>query len=260
MNFGLIKNIFASRLVESQLSGDKTGKDLYKKFIKTITENEILKSQFIVYKNIENRHFNSEVTASDYLKENISILQKYRKQDINNANKVLLGLLEGMDMTTTTTNNELYESIHTLITNKKSASTINKLHESFETAKNWLLTEKVKEEKSVYVKEGVNVDKFLNLVVGKYNDKYSDISEEEKYIIKVLRENDESCIKVLVGELVKENIDLINLHLVNYGGNVEMKSKLLDTKDTIYRMVEDNGSFSDKVLRLYELKDSLKNG
>ena len=57
--FGTLKDIFASQLVESHLTNDDKGKKLYKRFIKTISENEILKSQFIVYKNIENKHFDS---------------------------------------------------------------------------------------------------------------------------------------------------------------------------------------------------------
>ena len=48
MNFGTIKDIFASILIESQLNNDDGGKKLYKKFIKTITEDEVLKSQFIL--------------------------------------------------------------------------------------------------------------------------------------------------------------------------------------------------------------------
>lgn len=258
MNFGTIKDIFATQLVESQLSGDETGKNLYKKFIKTIKENEILKSQFIVYKNIENKYFNNEVVASDYLKENISVLKNFTKEEINEANTILVNILESGGVNVTPESyRELHNCLHTLISEEKSAKNINKMHESFETVKDWLMVEKVREEKSEYVKEGVDPKKFLEIVVGKYNEKYSELSEEEKRLVKVLREGDESSIKSLMSDLIKENISLVNSHLENYGGNIEMKARLLETKDVIYRMVDNEDSFTENVLKLYELKNNL---
>ena len=61
MNFGTIKDIFASVLVESHLTKDKNGKELYKKFLKILKENETLSTAFIVYKNIENKTIKNEI-------------------------------------------------------------------------------------------------------------------------------------------------------------------------------------------------------
>ena len=80
-----------------------------------------------------------------------------------------------------------------------------------------------------------------------------------KNILKVLLENNEEKNKTLVSDLVKETIELVNNCLTEYGDNVTVKSKLLETKDAIYKMVEDNDSSSDKILKLYELKKNLKN-
>ena len=46
----------------------------------------------------------------------------------------------------------------------------------------------------------------------------------------------------------------MNKHLKEQSDNLTIKSKLLETKDSIYNMMEDNDSFSEKVLKLYELK------
>ena len=57
MNFGTIKDIYAKFLIDSYLteSNQKSKHRVkYKNFIKNITENSILRTQFIVYKNIEN--------------------------------------------------------------------------------------------------------------------------------------------------------------------------------------------------------------
>lgn len=258
MNFGTLKDIFASQYIESHLLGEENGKTLYSKFVKLMSENEILKSQFIVYKNVENKYFDSEVTASDYLKENISVLKQYDKEDIDKANKMLVKLLEGNGVTPSPdTYRKLHESLHTLIIEDKSAVNINKLHESFNVVKDWLLVEKVEEEKSDYVREGVDHKVFLDLVVEKYNEKYSELSEEDKEIVKVLREGDESSMESLMDKLVKENISLINTHLEEYGDNLQMKEKLLEAKDVVYKMVDNNESFGEKVLKLLELKNNL---
>jgi hypothetical protein len=258
MNFGTIKDIFASQLVESQISGDEKGKNLYKKFIKLMTEDEILKSQFIVYKNIENKYFDSEVNASEYVKENISALKRYSIEDIEKSNKKLITLLEsnGVELTPESYR-KLHKSIHTLVSEEKSATNVNKIHESFETVKDWLMVEKTRQEKSDYVKEGVDPKVFLELVVEKYNEKYSELSEEEKEIVRVLREGDDSSMESLMKKLVKESVTLINNHLQEYGDNLGMKEKLLEAKDVIYGMVDNDDSFGEKVLKLLELKNNL---
>jgi hypothetical protein len=258
MNFGILKDIFANKLVESHLSKDSDGKLLYKTFINTLKENDVLKSQFIVYKNLERTDFTNEVEASNYLKENISVLKKYSSKEINESNLKLAQPVLFEQNTPNSSNNKLYKAIHTLITEKKTASNLNKLHESFEIVKSSLTSNEdntyVNEK---FVKEGVNPDKFLDIAVKRYNEKYSELSEEEKSIIKTLRENDEESIKDLVSKLTDENIRLINQNLEIHTENIDIKEKLLEVKDVVYRMKEDNDSFSEKVLKLLELKDSL---
>ena len=60
-----------------------------------------------------------------------------------------------------------------------------------------------------------------------------------------------------MSSLVKETVTLVNKHLSESGENTKIKEKLLDTKDVIYRMSEDNGDFNQNILKLYELKKSL---
>jgi len=51
-----------------------------------------------------------------------------------------------------------------------------------------------------------------------------------------------------VNQLLEENAE-----------NITIKSKLLETKDAIYKMAQNNDSFSRNILKLYELKKNLKN-
>ncbi len=263
MNFGTLKDIFTEKLVESYTSDNKEGKDLYKKFLKILKENETLRTTFIVYKNLETKTIKSEIAANDYIKESISLLENFRgEKSINTQSKILVRLLEdsGVNISDIETKN-LHKSIHNLLTTKKSISTIDKIQESKQDLVNWLMSDKevITEDKS-YVNTNVNPSKFLEIATNKFNEKYKDtLTKEEKNILKVLRENNEENTKTLVSKLVKETIELVNKHIELYGENTTVKSKLLETKDVIYKMIENNDSSSSKILKLYELKNNLKN-
>jgi hypothetical protein len=262
MNFGTIKDIFSSILVESHLNNDKKGKELYKNFLKILKENETLSTAFIVYKNIENKTIKNEVLANEYLKESISIFDKFRgDKSLPIQTKRLISLLEcnGIDYKSEKTK-PLHESLQKLILTKKEANNLDIIHEHKSNVVNWLLSDKeFISENEDFVRPNVEPNKFLELAVSKFNEKYSELNEEEKNILKVLRENNEEKNKTLVLDLVKETVEIINKHLENYSENVTVKSKLLETKDVVYKMAENNDSSSDKILKLYELKTNLKN-
>jgi len=263
MNFGTLKDIFTEKLIESYTSDDKKGKILYKNFLKILKENETLRTAFIVYKNLETKTIKNEVEAIEYLKESISLLQDYRgEKSISTQSEKLISLLEsnGIDVQNVNTK-KIHENIQNLITTKKSASTIDKLHESKKEVVSWLMSDKeFINEDQTYVNTEIDPKKFLEIAVNKFNEKYNEsLTEEEKNILKVLRENNEEKNKTLASDLVKETIELVNNFLVEYEDNVTVKSKLLETKDVIYKMMENNDSSSERILKLYELKKNLKN-
>ena len=90
MNFGTLKDVFLDKLIESHTSDEKTGKILYKNFLKLLKENETLKTAFIIYKNLEVTTIKSETAANDYLKENVSFLENFRgKQSLKEQSKII---------------------------------------------------------------------------------------------------------------------------------------------------------------------------
>ena len=259
MNFGTIKNIHAKFLIDSYITESKKNgnKKNYKNFIKNITESSILRTQFIVYKNIENGYFPSEISAVEYLKENISLFNKFNKKDIITENeklrqKLIISYNDTVNLKKTT---DIHEALHNLITLEKKAETINQLHESFEVLKKWLTTPKTVVESTK--KTNVNPKKFLDIVVGKYNEKYSTISEEEKKVIKTILSNDNVEKETLLKDMIKESIKLINHNLKEYGDNVEIKGKLLESKDVIYNLEFNDETFKEDILKIYGLKNSL---
>ena len=149
---------------------------------------------------------------------------------------------------------ELYESIHNLITLEKKAETINTLHESFEYVKNWLTTPKEIVETK---KPKVNANKFLNVAVEKYNEKYSTLSEEDKKVLKTIMSSNNEEKETLLKDMVKESITLINSALKEYGSNLEVKSKLLEAKDVVYNIEFNENTYKEDISKIYDLKKSL---
>lgn len=260
MNFGKLKTIFTQHYIDSHLSGDNSGKDLYRNFIKTLNESEILKTQFIIYKNIEDKKFKSEISAVEYLKENLSLLGTFDKKQIVSENKKLYSLLKEFkspylkEFKLEDERNTLFESLNILTTKDKTVETINEIHNGFEVIKNQLLTDTISiNEDSHFVKENINVDKFLETVVTKYNEKYSEISESDKKLIKVLRTGDDTSKESLFKEMVSETILLVNNKLTENKQNIDIREKLLDVKENIFSLK----SSTENITKLYNLKKDL---
>ena len=261
MNFGTIKDIFASILIESHLNNNTKGKELYKNFLKILKENESLSTAFIVYRNVESKTIKNEIAANEYLKESISVFDKFRgDQSLPKQIKKLTSLLEsnGIDYKSKETKS-LHESLQKLILTKKNVFTIDLIHEHKLNVINWLTSDKeVINEGEEFVKPNVDPNKFLELAVTKFNEKYSELNEEEKNILKVLRENEKDSVRDLFESLMRENIKLINENINKYQNSLDVKEKLLDTKEAIYKMMENGDSFNENIIKLYELKNNLK--
>lgn len=263
MNFGILKDTFLGKLIESYVNETEDGKLMYKKFLKALNENEILRNEFIVYKNIEEKKLDNDFNASMYIRENVSLFKDFTKKEIVKANKLLADILKECGVSDFSENKPFYESLHNLICEKKTVDTLDLLYESFNKVKNFVLEDKISIENvdsKKYVTENVEPNKFLEIVVKKYNEKYnSELNEEEKLILKVIKSNDIQEQKNVINQIGKETIGLINKHLKENGGNLKIKEKLLESKDVIYEMFEGNNEdLKNNILKLYELKTSLQ--
>src|SRR5882757_8792444 len=88
-NFGKIKNVFNNLLIEGIITKDASTRKLFKKYIKTIRESDILKTQFFVYSNIENKVDTDPMSISLFVSENIKLLEQFKPTDILKENEKL---------------------------------------------------------------------------------------------------------------------------------------------------------------------------
>lgn len=122
VNFGIIKDTFNNILSESIIRKNDEGKKIFKKYLKLLKENKILKTQYFIYKNLEYKKFNQGTDAKFYIKENIDLLKKLDKEKINKNNKKLLFLLKDEEMIIE--NSELYNHVDILVNTKKTPTTL----------------------------------------------------------------------------------------------------------------------------------------
>jgi hypothetical protein len=251
-NFGNIKDTFKQLMIESIINKDDKGKKLFNKFLKTIGNNDTLKEQYLIYSNLQNTKFDDTTEAKEYIKENIDLLKSLNKKHIDSGNEYFTKLLKGVSLVKE--NESFYNDINFLVNTNKNASNINKIQESINNITNRMLE---KEEETV-VTESIDLPPSMlaNILVTKFNTKYSEINETEKEIIKTVlngnKEDKKSLFETVKRECIK-NID----NKVNESSDVEIKDKLLKVKDKLLNTNFDYENFNSQISKIYNLKESI---
>lgn len=252
-NFGKIKNIFNNLMIEGIVSNKKTNKNLFKDYVKAIKENEILKTQFLIYDNLETKIEENELKASLFIQENLSLLSKFSKEQILEANKKLFNIIK-LESKFDDELNELHESISKLIFTNKTIKNIDSIVEATS-----FIINHMKNNKAKVIVESYDLPNSMlsTIMVERYNEKYSTLSETEKKVLKVLINSDNGKKEEVYSMVVRECLDLINEKLTD--ADLDTKDKLLRVKDKLLTdKIEINEDFNKNISKLMELKNSLQ--
>jgi len=257
-NFGKIKNVFNGILAEAVVSKNDSQKLLFQKYHKTIKENEILKTQFLVYNNIENKIEENEFKATEFVKANIDLLKKYGIKELTEANLKLATPVLFEQGTPSYDLEKLHEDITTLIFTEKTPSTIEKILEATSNIVTYIKNNKAKQ-----INEAIELPNSMlaQIMVDKYNEKYSALDESEKKVLRALIGSTDEEKKEVYATTLRECIDLVNTSLKSDGirGKSEVYEKLLNVKD---KLLNDTGdvseNFEQKISKLIELRTNLK--
>ena len=253
-NFGNIKDTFKNIVVESVLRKDKEGKKVFSKFLKTLKENKTLSDQYLIYKNLQTKKFDDGGQAREYIKENITLLRNLNEGHIQKGNDYFLKLLKGVKIIKE--NDSFYNDISYLTKTKKTPSNIDKRNTSTDNIVRLML----EKEDEVVVKESLELPPSIitKLAVDKFNNRYSNISESEKEIIKtILNGNDEDKLNTFI-KLKKGCIETIDKKL-DESSDIDLKDKLLRVKDKLLNMVYNKEDSVNNISSVYELKESISN-
>jgi hypothetical protein len=261
-NFGKIKNIFNGILVEGVVSKNNTNKLLFKKYVKTIKESEILKTQFLVYNNIENAIEKDSMTTNLFVQENLRLLEKFKPKDIISENKKLVALLEeakaNLDESYDENLASLHESLSSVIFQFATPKNLDSRVENFTKICKYIKSNKPKE-----INESIDLPTSMisTIMVDKYNEKYSMLDESEKKGLSTLVGSTDDEKKQVYADTLRECIDLVNESLKSDSirGKSDVYEKLLNVKDKLLNdTIDINENFEQKISKLIELRTNLK--
>lgn len=252
-NFGKIKNTYNTILVESITSKKDENKLVFKKYIKEIKGDEILKEQFLIFNNIENKIEADRVKAIEYVKESIALLSKYPKQSIIESNTKLFNDIV-FEFDVDYDKKSLHEAITTLVFTDRKASTLDVILDATDKVVDYIINNKTKK-----VNEGLDIPNSLliSLSVGNFNEEYKDLSESEKAIVSIMIESTPEEKKKLFKDTNDECLSLINSKLEE--SEINAKEKLLSVKERLLTQEFNKDNFINDITKLIELKETLKN-
>ncbi|MEN6293711.1 MAG: hypothetical protein ABFD07_17065, partial [Methanobacterium sp.] len=132
MNFGEIKYTYNTLLAESLSNNISDGKVAFKKYIKTIKENAVLKTQFDIYYNLENKVESDGWKAFSYVSECLSLMDGFSKNEIKSANNKLneSDFIKENKVNVDSDKSKLYSAIDVLINTSKTSSNVDKIFEA----------------------------------------------------------------------------------------------------------------------------------
>lgn len=253
-NFGKISNLFNGKLADSIVYKNDKDNLLFKNYIKAISESEILRTQFLVYDNIENKVEADEFKAAQYLQENLNLLNGFTKEEIFEANlKLAEPILFEQEGEGDYFKKELHENISKLIFADRKPKNIDRIIEASNNVIDYIRTNNKKE-----LTEAIDLPMSMisTIMVDKYNERYGELSESEQKILKVLINSTDDEKKEAYTNTVRECIDLINEKLKD--ADLDSKDKLLRVKDKLLNdKIEINEEFSTNISKLIELKGNL---
>jgi hypothetical protein len=263
-NFGQLKTLYNGVLAESISTGDKKRKGIFKDYIKALKENESLKTQFYIFNNIENKIESDKDKAIEFVKENISLMNKFSKKEITNSYpKLVKPIIENNGFGYDYSNEdlkELHENISFLINTEKNGKTIDSIIEATHKVADYIVNNKKQEP----VVEGLGDIVLSNndlskLMVSKFNKEYGkSLSESEVLLLKdiLISNSDDTKKNVMFKESIKECLTLVNDKLKN--ADSDLKMSLLDLKENLLDKQYNNNNFEIDILRLNSLKENLR--
>src|SRR5258706_1673609 len=191
-NFGVIKATFTNYMNESE---NLHAKEMFGKFMQLIKEEKVLKAEFEVYRNLENKYIPNENLAIKYIDECINIFSSFNFNTYNDCNGKIVKLIEGLDIKVSQKKQELYKHIDTLIFESMTPEpNVDSLHESFVYILEYIKNNKPKLSETT---TPLNVDyssvpkEFLiNRSIEKFNERFASLNEVDKVVFKsIISEN-----------------------------------------------------------------------
>lgn len=249
-NFGdLLDSIYKAASKEFGQNKNKCS-SLIKECVKVIKTDKVLSDQFTVYDNLKNSYIEEKYTTN-YINENIQSLRAYTPQQIISSNKKLKNICTKLG--TNITSSKINESISNLCFLMNTAKNINSIHNSKVMVKENLINNKEKSKSEV---PSVPIALVSKIVSKKYNQKYKDLSEADKKILKVILESKEGEEKIF--EDYKEIAQTLLKKKIVDNDDATLHTNLKKTYNKVLEMNFINESSVNDISKLHYLISGLQ--
>jgi hypothetical protein len=254
-NIGIANLIISNKLKESYFNQNliEESKKLAFDFLDIVKNSPILQLEFKVFNNIENKHIDSDLTATRYIDNNIKLFEIYTIKEIDAEREKLKSFIGEALIPIDNKKVMLYHAIDNLIRetlNNPDDVNVDIIHESFTIVLNH-----IKENKKVIVESVENKqvnEEIIEIAVDKFNQKYDTLNEDDKNLLQKLIKSNVEQKKELLESYKNEN--LIILESVNKDS---IKTSITTAISKINEMSFNPEKVDDDIISLHELKISL---
>jgi len=215
-NFGVVKAIISGTFSEVLLESTNNifGKKKIKEFVNILKESDLLKTEYMIFSNLENKYINNDTLITKYIDENISLLKKYTKQNLISEHKKLDQFIDESVILLDENQVKLYENIHSLIYESLDGhianTDVDKLYDSFTYVFEHIKKPKiaiVESESNIKLDSSLNTDLVIERALSKFNERFTSLSEEEKKILNTIAFAEEKDKKALFETLKNEGLN-----------------------------------------------------
>jgi hypothetical protein len=253
-NIGIVNLLVSTKLKEAYFKGTliEESKNVTSEFLNVVKSSPYLQLEFRVFNSIEGKHIESEVLAKDYIDDQIDLFEVYTIQEID-AERAKLKPFISETILPDDDRVNLYQAIDSLINETleiHERKDIDKMHESVVTVLEHVRTPKKSLLENVDAKL-IN-EEVIEIAVGKFNEKYADLNETDKDLLKTLIKSTDSDKKSLLETMKTETITI--LESIDKDGTKEYLEKAIQK---INEMVYTKENVDDNIIGLHELKKEL---
>lgn len=234
-SFGEIKTSVERSLVKNY--GTKTFNSLMKEFKKNILDDKQISEMYFLYDALSKPSSLDKEFVVEYVNESTNVLKDLIQKNTEKLEKLSIWVEQMIQI-----NDNEYTNIDTIIYNK-SVKDLDKVIESKNTIKNILISEKKE-----LVKESVNIplSSMMKIASNVFNEKYENISEQEKKELKNLFSLTKEETKQQIIELTEEVVGKLQ-HKINEEEDSEVKVMIETTITKVRESKQD-------LVSLYKLK------
>ena len=253
-NIGIVNLLVSTKLKDAYFNGNliEESKKITTNFLDVVKNSPYLQMEFNVFNSIESKIIESEVLAKEYIDEQIDLFEVFTIEEIDAEREKLIQFVTE-DILPNNDKVNLYQAIDTLIHETHEnhlKKDIDKMHEALV-----LVLEHVRTPKKSLI-ENVDVEPInesvLEIAVGKFNEKYGDLSESDTDLLKILIKSNDKEKESLLETMKNENLVILE-GIEKDNTNDNITKAIQKIKEMIY----DKKNVDDNIIGLHELKKEL---